>query len=388
MPRPLFFPLVISCCLALTGITGAARAGEAGSLFSTSGWSLAPELKTRLGYDSNIFARTDGDGDAFLEVEPSLTLARRPSLTALSFEASARATGFLDYSNENSIDPAVRARYRYPEEAGTLPTYEMDASFSQSSVANPDVGRRVRETDWAFRWDGQVKTTSKATLRALLSARRLSYREWDLNVNETVEAGLVMAFVSNPKLELGAGYGLSFSRSLPGMPGLESTNRLANALTLRGRGDFTPNLSGRWYAGLAHATYSKSLDESDLDVVAGADLAVVLRERLQLIIKGGRQVYFSPDGDATRETSAGVEVRQTIAGGFTATFGVQGIRRVYRRVVNYRRDNVFPLRAALDYTIRPRFRAGLEVTWYTQKSDWAFRSYDRTTISARTFHQF
>lgn len=379
---------VVLLLLNLERAHGATPAAELRSALSSRGWVLAPHLRSEVGYDSNILARADGEGDAFAVFEPHLSIARRPSATVLSFDLSARFVGFLDATDESSIDPALRARYRYPDDGEALSMYEMDASAAQSSVANPDIGRRIRETDLAFRWEGMLTTTPKTTLRAHLSARRLSYREADLNDNESAATGVLLGFVSNPRMELGAGYTLSLSRSLPAASGVQRSTRVANELTFNGRGEFTSTLSGRWHAGLGHARYAGAIDRTDLDVVAGATLQWALRERLAVNLKADRYTFFSAEGDAVTETSGGVEILQGITGSLRATAGIRALHRSYRRTSEYRKDHAFPLRAGIEYGLTERFSAAFDVTWSTQQSDSAVHDYDRTTVLGRAQYRF
>jgi Putative beta-barrel porin 2 len=368
----------------------AAMAPTAGgaAVWQSSPWALSPSVATGFGYDSNIFSRANGEGDGFAEITPMLRLSAPPSLTFFSVEASAHAVTYAHWPSQGSVDPALRMQYRYPNQEGVLATREMNAAVSQASVANSDIGRRVRETEWFFDWEGTVAATAKTELQARLSARRLSYGEIDLNTNDSADAGLTLAFVANEKLQLGAGYDFSLSRSVPEVAGGRPTRRVENALTFRGRGEFSPNISGRLYLGLANANYSGAQSRSDLDFVLGADLGWKIRERLHLTAKADRRVYFSPEGDAAQETSAAFELSQEFSGGFSASIGAQGVRTVYRRSTAFRHDTSFPLRMRLDYMVNQRFSAAIEGSWSEQHSDWEFRNYHRTTSSARILYHF
>lgn len=355
--------------------------------WSGADWTLSPALTTRLGYDSNLFARDGSPDDAFHEIEPKLIWTRRPSATMLSVEAAVRSVAFFHWPEENSIDSSLRAKYRYPEEESLLASREMDAFISRASVANSDVGRRVRETEFFFRWEETVPLTAKTAVQGRVSARRSSYNDDDLNRNDRVDAGLAIAFLHNEKLDLGAGYDLSLSRSAPS-DARESTRRVENALTIRGRGEFAPNVSGRLYVGLANANYSGAQNRSGLDIVAGGNLEWLITERRRLTATVDRGVYFSPEGDAVTSSSAGVELHQDLSTGISARVGIKIIRAVYRREAVFRSDLSFPLRAGVDYQINPRFTAGVEGGWSEHRSDVVLYNYHRTDFAAWAAYRF
>ncbi len=361
-------------------LRGSLACSETAILSEMTRWAVAPSLTTRAGHDSNIFARADGSADTFAEVEPVIQLSRPNSLTLLTIDLYAKATAFLAAKEENSIDPALRVRYRYPDHEDVLSTSELKASFSRASVANPDLGRRVRETDLAARWEASFFASGKSTLRTRLAAQQLAYDEIDLNANESVDAGIMLAVVSNEKFQLGAGYGLLLSRSIPESALRDWTHRVENSATFQGRGEFTAQVSGQFYLGLANANYSGALRRSEVDVVAGSNVEWRISDQLSLLLRADRRVYFSAEGDAVRETSLGIEAEQTFADRFTARVGARGIRSVYRRVIVYRHDESLPFHASVDYIFHRQITARVEGTWSRQTSEWDFRNFQRSTF--------
>lgn len=369
--------------LALASLT----ALSARALTLPADWLLQPALEVRAGYDSNLFARAGGAGDGFAEIRPVLTLARPPARAAISTEISARALTFLNHAEENSVDPALLVTYLYPDQEGVFAPDEIRLSVSRSTDANADLGRRVRETERTFRWGDTLVSSAKTALQAHVELQRLSYSDWDLNTNDLAAAGLALAFISNEKLQLGAGYDFSLSRSTPALGGQRSVLR-EHALTFHGRGEFTPAIAGLWYVGVAHTGYGGPMARSDFAIIAGVNDTWTLRERLQLVATIDRHVYFSPLGDAVTETAAGLEIRQEFSRGFSASLGADAVHRAYRQTSVYRRDNLFPFRIGLAYTIRPEFTASLDARWSRQESDWAFRNYRRTTLAVSVKKSF
>jgi hypothetical protein len=351
------------------------------ALWESPAWALTADASAGGGYDTNLYARQDGDGDSFVSFLPSLRLFRRSSLTKFEVVADVNAVKFFKYDDEDSVDPSIKLICIYPDSEETLSSQELRAGFVQTSYANSDVGRRVRQSDAELFWEGNVAATGKSSIQGRARLKHTDYHEIDYNTNESFDVGATYNFVSNERLNLGLGYELGLSRSVPDTANSEKTNSVANEVTVRGRGEFLPKVSGRFHIGFASISYTGARESSDQDIVAGAVLDWKARERLEISSKLDRDTYFSPDGIVITRTSVALLAAQELVGGFTVLGEVEGSQSDHERENLQRRDDQIHLKAGLKYAFNDRFSAMANCTWTTQESDLSLYNYDRALFS-------
>lgn len=359
-----------------------------GALWESPAWALTSQVEAGGGYDSNLYARAGGDGSGFAKLHPQLRFFRRSSLTRFEINADVRAVTFFDYENEDSVDPSVSLLSIYPDTEDTLSTQHLQASYAQSSSANADVGRRLRQSDAEISWEGNVAATGKSVFEGRTRVRHTDYREDNYNTNEQAGIGGSYNFVPHERLHLGLGYDLALARSKPDTAAALETKSTGHSFTFRGRGDFLPKISGRFHLGISTVKYSGSLDRSDSDLIAGASLVWEAHERLSLTTKVNRGTYFSPSGEIIMRTTVGVLAEQVITGGFSLLAEVEGSQADYEHQTSLRRDNTANLRGGVQYALTDRFSGGASCTWTTQDSDLSTFNYDRTLVSGHLSVRF
>jgi len=357
------------------------------ALWESPGWALVGSAEAGGGYDSNLYARADGDEDSFVYAIPTLRLFRHASLTQFEVRTQLHATKFFQETTEDSYDPSLYIGYAYPFTEDTLAAQEINAAFVQSSHANADVGGRLEQRESSLSWEGNISPTGKSVWRGRAGWQRFDYAEDNYNTNETFTAGIAYLLAPHELLQLGAGYGFDFSTSTPQLDA-PKTESLQHSFTLRGRGSFSSKLTGLFYVGFATIDYSGAQDRSDRDVIAGARLEWAARERLLLGSQLDRKSYFSPGGDAVTRTTFLVDAAQQLAGGFTLRVGTQFDYSDHRGVTYVRNDFRAGVTGGIEYAFTDRFSASLTGSWATQTSDIDLYEFDRTTATGRVLLRF
>ena len=357
------------------------------ALWESPGWALVGSAETGAGYDSNLYARADGEEDSFVFATPTLRLFRRASLTQFEVRTQLHATKFFEQTTEDSYDPSLHIGYAYPFTEDTLAAQEVTATLAQSSQANADVGGRLEQRESRLGWEGNISPTGKSVWRGRVSWQHVDYAEENYNTNETFGGGLAYLLVPHEMLQLGAGYDFDFSTSTPqtSAPKTESTQ---HAFTIRGRGSFSAKITGLFYLGVATIEYSGAQDRSDHDLIAGARLEWAAKERLLLGSQLDRKTYFSPGGDAVTRTSFLIDAAQQLAGGFTLRVGTQFDYSDHRGVSYTRNDFRAGLTGGIEYAFTDRFSASLAGLWATQTSDVSLYEFDRATATGRVLFRF
>ncbi len=373
---------------ALVCVSGFALAHTHAALWESPNWALTSQVDASGGYDSNLYARKGGDGSGFARLHPQLRFFRRSSLTRFEINAGAQAVKFFEYENEDSIDPSISLLTIYPDTEEALSNQEVEISYVQSSSANADVGRRLRQSDAGLSWDGRVAATGKSSLEARTRIRHTDYREDGFNTNELAGAGASYNFVSHERLNFGVGYDLELARSRPDTSDSGETKSTGHAFTIRGRGDFLPKVSGRFHLGVSSVKYSGNMDISDSDLISGASLVWAVHERFSLTAKANRGTYFSPSGEIIMRSTIGMLAEHEIIGGFSIQGEVEGSQADYEHQSNTRRDNSVFVRGGIKYALTDRFAAGASCTWTTQDSGISVFDYDRTLVSGHLSCRF
>ncbi len=363
-----------------------ARAGAA--FWQTPRWALGAAAEASTGYDSNLFSRAGSDGDGYVLLTPSLSLRRLNSLTHLEFDTSVRSYTFFDRSDLDSLDPSLSLQVRYPSDEEVLATEEFEAHLSRRTESNADVGGRLRRDDFSARWEGSLKPTGKLTLVPRASFSRTDYLTRGFNTNDFASAGLTLAFVSNERLQLGAGYDYEWSRSKPDNPAVGLTQGRRHVVTLRGRGEFLPKVTGYAFVGASYNDYSGAVNFTDWDLEANASIAWQATIRGTLTGRANRMTYFSADGSATTFSDLGLEWTQELAGGFFASLGAGGGSAEYRSRFRPRTVDHYGATAELRYSLTERFSASVKAGANVQDSDDPFDDYDHYTFLASATYKF
>ena len=366
---------------------GAPATGLA-ALWESPAWALVGSADGSVGYDSNLYARSGGDGDGFAKIAPQVRLFRRSSLTKFEALADVQAVKYFTKEDEDSIDPSLSLIYSYPETEEALSSQEARALFSQSSSANADVGRRLRQTDAMLSWEGEVVPTGKSAFEGRARLRHTDYKEESYNTNQVAEAGVSYDFVSHARLRFGAGYDIGYGRSEPDSASANETESVSHAFTFRGRGDFLPKVSGRFYIGAVSIEYTGAQDRSDSDVIAGGAIVWAVHERLSVESKINRDIYFSPGGAVTTRSTVAFAANQQLIGGFSVTGEIEGSRAEHEQQNSLRRDHTVNLRTGIKYALTDRFSFSAACTLTNQESDEAFYDYDRALVSGHIFCRF
>lgn len=380
--RPGRFALATALILGLGARVGAA-------LWENQRWALSGSAEAGTGYDSNLFARAGSPGDGYLRITPAASLARRNSLTLLKVKVEISSYTYFYQQDLNSLDPSLELRLRYPADEELLATEDLEMNYSRRTEANADVGGRLRSDSFRASWRGSFKPTGKLTLLPRASFEYTDYLTPGYNTNDTVSGGFTVAFVSNERLQLGAGYDYEQSRSEPDNPDKLQTDGRRHSFTVRGRGEFLPKVTGYAYVGASYYDYSGGVNRDGWDPVANISLDWQATARGTLTTRVNYTTYFSPTGFASTITELGLEWTQDLAGGFYATLGVRGGTVDYHHSSGTSSSvDRYSTYGELRYGLTERFSASLKASYAIQDSAVLREDYDHFKVFLNTTCKF
>jgi hypothetical protein len=385
--------LILTCArmhriaLAMLCLFSSAAASFA-SIWQSSDWALTSTDEAGLGYDSNLFARHDGDGDGYAEIFPSLLLKRLKSYTDMEITFAVKSTNYFTRTDLNSFDPSLDLEIRYPYDEFVFPTQQFDVRASRSTIVDGDIGGRLRAQDLSTRWEGNIAASEKTILQGRAEVHQTDYLTQGYSDNEFATAGLTLAYVENQNLELGAGYDYKYAVSRPSDSSLSRTYLSQNLVSIRGRGDFLPKVSGFVTVGVADSAYTGEVSQSYVDVEGEIGIVWVVTERGKFTLKANRESYFSPSGSEYITTNFGPEWTEELATEYFATVGADFQQTLNRFAVGSRTDHAYGGHLELTHSITDRYAAALTIRYITQDSPQLVYNYDRATVYASFVAKF
>ncbi len=359
-----------------------------GAIWESSDWALTSVDEAGIGYDSNLFARHAGSGDVYAEIEPSLLLKKLNSYTDLEITIAVKSTNYFTRNDLNSFDPSLDIELRYPFDEFVFPTQQFDLRASRSTIVDGDIGGRLRAQDLSTRWEGNILASEKTILQGRAELHQTDYLTSGYSDNEFATAGVTLAYVANENLELGAGYDYKYAISQPKDSPNSSTYLSQNVVSVRGRGDFLPKVSGIFTIGVADSAYSGEVSQSYFDIEGSLGIVWQVTERGKFTLKADRQSYFSPDGSAYLVTRYGPEWTEEFATNYFATLGIDFQQTLNRFAIGTRTDHAYGGHFAVTHSITQRYSAALTITYITQNSPQLVYNYNRATVYANFVARF
>ena len=350
-------------------------------------WALTGNAAALFGYDSNLFAVSDGPSDSFMTFTPSLTLARKDTLTGLGADAWASWTGFARETGSDSFDPGVRLWLAYPENTGAITTQQAEIHWERITDVNVDVGQRVSQNDALAKYQGDLFDAAKTDLSGRVSVEQDAFLGSEFTTITTGSAGATLSYSPDDLTRSGLGYDVTFGRSQPNSPG-PSLDREEHAFTFQALGEFTPKLTGSLSVGGAYSSYSGAFSHSEWDAVANVDLTWEPWEKLYLDMKAVREPSFNADGNVDVNSRLELLVRQELTGGFAVHVDANVGHADHEVIVTYRSDDTEGGGAGLEYNLTGRLVVSANYEFTRQDSDVPLFTYTRHVATARLTLKF
>ena len=373
-PRVGWLALILSASLATIG-----RA----ALWESPRWALVGDVGAALGYDSNIYATPVRVADGFLAVAPAARLFRRNSLSALEFQAGAVRHNYFSHAAANSTDWRLQGLLVYPAEVESLFTQKAEINWARATALNDDLRRRLREDRFQAAWDADVYDTGRAAFMLRMSYASIDPAK-DEDAIEGVEkktVGGTLDWKKNDFLRLGVGYDLALDDASGRSGSAGPLRNLSHTVSLRGRGQFFPKVSGQAFVGVAQVDYSGRFSLAGVKYVGGGDLSWKATERFEGSLHVERSSGISSDGQAVDRTGIEIGARHALIGGFGIGLYGAATADVYRGRSS-RNDDGLSMGASLDYDLTGRFQASLRYDHDSRSSN-LLTSYDRDRILFR-----
>jgi hypothetical protein len=379
-------PRIALLAICLMSLTTAAHA----SLWENPDWALLGSLSDSLAYDSNLTLLHDGPSGTYLTVNPFLTLSRQNSDTDIKAIAGANRLEFLSGGEKSETDPYFSASMVYPNADNTIPVYQLNALWQQSSQPNEFVGERVQNDLTQITGEGYIKLSGKLGVRGNAEFDSVKFDSTELNDSVKGLASVGLSYFPEPSSEFSLNVGSILGQSTPNDPSRTTDNVRSTEydITLRGTGQLTDKITGTVYGGFGEVTYTGGYSKKSFIPVAGADLTWGLDPRRTVVLAAYSGAQNAPDGTAVQTTHAFLSFVDVLASDWQFTARTGPTYTSFSRDYEERRDRSWDYGAELAYIPSKRFRVALDLNYSVRNSNIIDYQFNHDVVAVSSTYSF
>lgn len=386
--------LTATACLAL--------ASSANALYPVLGGEIGVSLGTKYGYDSNINANSNENGDSILTITPAVQFVRNKGVNSISLGGGFNIIRYDRFGNDqtvigpnalgvptptfiegnNSINPYFYASVSGPNGVQGAPlVYNLMFAFSRNTSANSLVGQITDVFNYDFSADFNYRLND---LWALGISPAVQYQDYRTNgFADVFSTSLALdgQYSYSEKLTFDAGYRIRY-QYVPSSSSGPTNESLDHTLFVGAFGVLAPKLTGNVQTGISYREWLKPNSQSDFVYpYVNAAVSWAVNEKTSLGAMVNVDVGQSPANQGLETASAGVSATHILTDQFTADAGFDYVHTFFTGTTN-RSDNAFILYAGIDYDINKWAAAGLNTSYQWNDSDVSTFQYDRWQIFA------
>lgn len=110
----------------------------------------------RTTYDSRVLGGLNSSDDYIFSLEPRLIYRREAGQLKFEGNLGARISRYAEYDHLNSEDALALLRLRLPSDGASLPSGQLEVSYSEETDVNYDVNTRIREKTFQAKINSSV----------------------------------------------------------------------------------------------------------------------------------------------------------------------------------------------------------------------------------------
>lgn len=338
----------------------------------------------RATYDSNVFARNDGDSDVYLSLIPELQYLRRAGRGTIDGRAGIDFTRFMDLSSEDHED-------LYGSFEITLPTHRdsplsggLDLRYTEHTGVNEFLNQRLESKHYS----------AESRLLYRFSERLGVRNNFGYNLSRSDEASNIESYFGRLGLQHEYSENLSLFTDYR-LRRITSTGRgqqgkvdnLDHAIFLGATGDLRPRLTGTLSVGVQRTDAQGARGEDANMIVAATELAWQMQERTEVTLDISRDMDVSPNDFSAEMFNTTLGINHRIEPKFDLN-AYTGFSRFRFRGGDNRRDLGLHFGAGGRYIFSNYWHAGLNYQFTKNDSNRTFADYNRHIVNLSTRYSF
>ena len=326
-------------------------------------------------YDSNIFARADGQGDFILSAGLILEYARRAGAIGINATMAVNASRFGDNTTQNFNDPAFKVEFL---KSGGRTTGSLKLGAAYVSEADAVIGERTQSWNYLSDLNFKYPVIERYSFSGELGyTDRVYDHPSSLTDLETFTAGADLLYALTSTRDLVAGY--EFRRSDTSA----NSSYDDHSFTAGVSGRILPKLSGSVRAGYEVRTPRGSSTDGDYrGLTASASVTWTLSQRLKLTGLLNRDNSVTANNQSVNTTSGEIALQETLNRKLAFNASLGGGRSRYLNALEAgRHDEYLTWGTGLKYTMNDHVSSSLDYLFTQNWSTISLSDFTRHTIT-------
>lgn len=335
-------------------------------------------------YDSNIYGRSDAEGDVYFSLIPELQYLRKAGRGRIDLRAGVNVTRFLDFSMEDSEDFYGSAEVTYPVPEDSPLSGAVYAAYTEETGVNDYLNTRVRSELAAVGANTLYRFSDRLAFRNSLSYDHAGVEGFS-NV-ESYSGTFGLQWIYSRKLSLFTDYRLRQSRSSGDNPvsGKEIDN-LDQAVFFGATGTLAPKVDGTASVGYQH-TIARGPEPDTGLVVTALDLVWDWRPKTDLRLGASRDLDIAPTDESVETSRISLGLDHKVDDKISLT-GSAGYYHLNFRSTS-RRDHGLLVGAGIDYIFTRYWKGGFNYDYTHNISNQTNSDYARHLARIFTRYSF
>jgi len=352
----------------LAGLLAAAPAARALMNFDGTRNQVFVFGGVTFGYNSNIFAEADGDGDYTLTVQAGTELKRKAGLIAVDCIAKVDFVRYGEYSDQDAVNPNFAVVFS----KGTgRTTGSLSISLYRETRSDSAVNLRTSSWNLPLALNLRYPINEKFYTTSSTEYLKRQYEDNDALVNYAdISESLDLYYTYSSKLDLLAGYRFRLSEaSVYG-------RAMDHWINVGATGGLLAKLTGTVRVGYQLRTVDVGSPDSYDHFNFMAALNWPLLRKLGLTLSANRDFGTIATGESVDSSSISLRATYSYSRKLQFLAGVStGINDFLGDSQNNRRDTFFSWDAGFNYRMNEHFQFGANYTYYRNWSSLAIGDY-------------
>lgn len=364
-----------SGCLA-TGMLFALSARESHALlkFNEGRDQIFVSASLTVGYDSNIFASSAGEGDIFTNSSLSLEYMRRAGLIGVNGSLSWNLGSFASNTSQNFSNPAMRLEF-VKNTGRTTGSITFDAQ--RQSQADPNVNFRTDSWNYNAGLNWKYPVIERYSLAGSFGYGLLDYVDNSAGLTDlsTYTASTDLFYTYTSQRDIIAGYRIRVSET-------SAQNQTTDHA-------FTAGISGKILAklnGTIRAGYQVRQESSSGDTfssyTASASTTWTVNKKLSVTGTLNKDFSTTATESSVDTTSFNLDAQYVLRHRWSLYSGVGvGYSEFLNGIDGGREDHYFTWSVGVSYSLNDHFKASLTYSYFQNWSNRARSEFERNSIS-------
>lgn len=334
-----------------------------------------------IGWDSNLFATADGDGDTVTSAQVSLDYQRRAGLIGVDGTIGWDIARYADHADEDRENPFYRLELT-KDSGRTTGSFVLGAR--RQSRAEPDANRRTDSWNYDSALHFRYPVIGRYSISGNVNYNFRDYRDNRVLVDlETYGAATDLYYVLNGERDLIAGYRVRRSETTA------NSTFSDHAFTVGLSGKILPKLNGTVRGGYQLRRGNGPFAGDDENITASGSATWSINRRASVTLQLAKDFSTTSTNVSIDSITATADALYIVNRRFSVGAGVGAGRNRFLSEVSAGREDTYTSASLIaHYTVMEGVRLNLSYGLYENSSTLAIADFTRHSISLSISSRF